>query len=62
MLTRKPGEKLIITTGDTQIVVMVGNIQGNQVSVGVQAPRSVTIDREEIAQRKANGEPRHKVA
>ena len=45
ILTRKPGESVYI--GD-DIKVTLMEIKGNQVRVGVDAPRSVKIYREEI--------------
>jgi carbon storage regulator len=45
IITRKPGEKLMV--GD-DVVVHVMEIVGNTVRVGIQAPRSVPVYREEI--------------
>ena len=45
VLTRKPGESLYI--GD-DIKVTLHGIRGNQVRIGVEAPPSVRIYREEI--------------
>lgn len=45
ILTRRPGEKLMI---GKDIVVTVLGIRGNQVRIGVDAPDSVQIHREEI--------------
>jgi carbon storage regulator len=49
ILTRRVGEALRI--GDDIEVVVMG-VNGNQVRVGVKAPRNVTVDREEVAERK----------
>jgi len=54
ILSRRPGETLRIGA-DIQIEVIA--IKGNQVRIGITAPRNVAVDREEIAVRKAN-EPR----
>lgn len=55
ILTRRPGEALII--GD-DIVVQVLDVRGNQVRIGVEAPRDVAVDREELRERKeANRAP-----
>jgi carbon storage regulator len=48
-LTRRPGETIII--GD-DIEVTVLAVNGNQVRIGVNAPASMPIDREEIRARK----------
>jgi carbon storage regulator len=45
IITRRAGEKLMI--GD-EIVVEILEIVGNQVRVGIQAPQSVRVYREEI--------------
>lgn len=45
IITRRPGEKVML--GD-DIVVEVMEIVGNQVRLGVQAPQSVRVYREEI--------------
>ena len=48
ILTRKLGESLMI--GDEVTVTVLG-VQGNQVRLGVQAPREIPVHREEIYQR-----------
>ena len=48
LLTRKVGEKLRI--GDDVIVTVLG-VRGGQIRIGIDAPRHVRVDREEIHQR-----------
>lgn len=48
VLTRRVGEKLII--GENVTVTMLG-VKGTQVRIGIDAPRDVRVDREEIHQR-----------
>ena len=48
ILTRRVGESLMI--GD-EINVTVLGIKGNQVRIGVNAPKDVAVHREEIYQR-----------
>ena len=68
ILTRRVGETLMI--GDSVTVTILG-VKGNQVRVGITAPKDVAVHREEIFQRigresaggseaggdKASGEP-----
>mgnify|MGYP001166188820 FL=1 len=48
ILTRRVGESLMI--GDDVNVTVLG-IKGNQVRIGVNAPKDVAVHREEIYQR-----------
>ena len=48
ILTRRVGESLMV--GD-QVTVTVLGVKGNQVRIGVNAPRDVAVHREEIYQR-----------
>lgn len=52
VLTRRVGEALMI--GDDVTVSILG-VQGNQVRIGVKAPKDVVVHREEIYQRIAEG-------
>lgn len=48
ILTRRVGEKLVI---GENVTVTVLSVKGNQVRVGIDAPRDVAVNREEIYQR-----------
>ena len=58
ILTRRVGETLMV--GDDVTVTVLG-VKGNQVRIGVNAPKEVAVHREEIYQRiqreKEEGEP-----
>lgn len=45
VLTRRKGETLVI---DDAIRVTVLNVAGNQVRIGVEAPKDIEVHREEI--------------
>lgn len=51
ILSRRPGEALRI---GEDIVIHVIAVKGQQVRFGIDAPRDVAVDREEIAIKKAN--------
>lgn len=48
VLSRKKGEAIVV--GD--ITIVVTDIRGDKVRLGVEAPREVPVDREEIRKRK----------
>lgn len=50
ILTRRCGEAIKI---GAEVTVTVLGVKGNQVRIGIAAPRSVVVDREEVTQRKA---------
>lgn len=47
VLTRRQGEAIVI--GDN-VVVRIVELKGDQVRLGIEAPRSVVVHREEIAE------------
>jgi len=54
ILTRRVGESLII--GDDVTITVLG-VKGNQVRIGVDAPRDVAVHREEILDRPRKDTP-----
>ena len=48
ILTRRVGETLMI--GDSINITVLG-VKGNQIRLGIAAPRDVTVHREEVFQR-----------
>lgn len=48
LLTRRFGESIIIGEGEDKIIVTVLNTCRNQVRVGIEAPKSISVHREEI--------------
>lgn len=57
ILTRRAGEMIRIGP-DIEVVVLA--INGLQVRIGVKAPREITVDREEIALKRAADALTHK--
>ncbi len=55
VLTRKVGERIHI---GTDIVVEVLDVRGRQIRIGIEAPRSVPVVREELTAEAAPPAPR----
>ena len=49
VLTRSIGERLIINDGEIKLSVL--EVKGNQVRIGIDAPRDVSVHREEVFDR-----------
>jgi len=58
LLMRRVGEKIVI--GEDIVVTVVG-ISGNQIRLGIDAPKNISIHREEIFQRILNEESEDKI-
>jgi carbon storage regulator len=48
VLSRKRNEKIFLDTADGRIEVVVVDVKGDRVRLGIQAPLSVAIKRQEI--------------
>lgn len=46
VLTRSVGERLVI--GDGEITLTILDVRGNQVRLGIDAPKNIPVHREEI--------------
>ena len=52
-LTRRPGESIIVDIGNGELItIMVCGVDGNQVNIGVTAPKHIPVDREEVRMRR----------
>lgn len=49
VLTRSVGERLFIQNGEIKIQVL--EVKGNQVRIGIEAPKNISIHREEVFER-----------
>lgn len=54
ILSRRIGEAIVIGEDDTLVTVTVLGVKGGQVRLGVNAPKSVSVHREEIFERIKN--------
>jgi len=51
ILTRRVGETIVIGDDDEMVKITVLGVKGNQVRIGVNAPKTVSVHREEIYNR-----------
>ncbi len=51
LLTRKPGQRILIGEGQKQIGITVLAMDRGQVRLGISAPRQVPVHREEVYER-----------
>lgn len=49
VLTRRPGEELVI---NSNIVVRIVDVRGNKIRLGIAAPPDVLVDRREVFDRR----------
>jgi carbon storage regulator len=49
VLTRRPGEEIVI---DGDIRVTIVSVRGDRIRIGIAAPPSVVVDRQEIHERR----------
>jgi carbon storage regulator len=49
VLTRRPGEEIVI---DGKIRLTVVSVRGDRIRIGIEAPPSVVVDRQEIHERR----------
>ena len=59
VLSRKLGEKLVISGG---IVVTIVEVSGDRVRLGVDAPKDVRVDREEVSLKRDAGQRQSSLA
>jgi carbon storage regulator CsrA len=60
LLMRRVGEEIEVTLEDgRKIIFAIFGVRGNQVRVGINAAKTITVDRAEVAERKRRerGEP-----
>lgn len=51
ILTRRIGETLVIGDDADKVLLTVVGVQGNQVRLGIDAPKDVPVHREEVYER-----------
>jgi len=52
VLSRKAEERIILTVGGIEISLVVVDIRGDKARLGIDAPASVIIDRQEVHEAK----------
>ncbi len=62
VLTRKAEEKIVIGKGPNKIVITILRIQGDKVSVGIEADKETPIYRDELLAKGAKRSPRKELA
>lgn len=45
VLTRRPGESIVV---GNQVVITVLEVRGDQIRIGIEAPREIQVHREEV--------------
>lgn len=54
IVTRRTGQTLDITLEDGRVITIAQlGVKGNQVRYGIDAPRTILVDRHEVTERKA---------
>lgn len=48
ILTRRISESIIIGDGESKSVVTILGVKKNQIRIGIEAPRTISVHREEI--------------
>jgi len=51
VLSRYQGEAIVIQIGGERVRIAISQVQGNRVRLGIEAPKSVQINREEIQEK-----------
>jgi len=51
VLARKKDQQVVIQLGEETVLVRVLDVNGDRVRLGITAPRSVAVHREEVARR-----------
>lgn len=54
ILTRAVGKSIIIGNLGDEVIVTVLKVTGNDVRIGITAPPEISVDREEVRERKIN--------
>lgn len=49
VLTRRVGERIVINNEDIELTVL--GVKGNQIKVGINAPKGVSVHRSEVYER-----------
>lgn len=48
VLSRRPGQRIVVCFGDQVGTLTVLKVQGNRVQIGIEAPSSIGVHRQEV--------------
>jgi carbon storage regulator len=48
VLSRERDEKIVIGQGDSKVTITIVDIRGDKVRIGINAPRELSVHREEV--------------
>ena len=60
VLSREKGESIVIDLGSELVIINISDIKGDLVKLGIEAPRHIRVDRQEIFNKRCREQERSK--